>query len=212
MAEFVSRKTRIIYRFISPSIISVPVTVALAVFILFAGSSSFLSETNFIYKAVLGTEASPTLINSLTEKFDEFGEIFANDQLGALTVFLFWMLVGVCVYGIFSYAGNVFTELSGDVKKLRFTKQEKRRFGPFTVALEHFAFRTGLFTIAVVYTWFLANFIFPATFASFRAGLIEGMSLSGIGYFISSVALASISMHFYVVLTRLYLLRYRLIG
>jgi len=207
------QRTRSVFKVLVPSPGSTLATTLVAIGILFAGSWPFIKSTNALFSAILGNDAPVGVSEIVSQQVEGVDNLLGSDQLGSLTVFLFWALIGFIVFLLITYAITTLQELEEEVKLTHNTSaDEQHRFNPLKVSLEHGVFRVGVIVLAVMYTTLLARYVVPVFLATFKVGILELSTWSGWSYLLTSVLGVAICLHLYTILARLFMLRYRVLG
>jgi len=207
------QRTRSVFKVLVPSPGSTLAIILLSIGILFAGSWAFIKSTNALFNTISGGGESSGVSGVIGQQIEGVDTLLGSDQLGSLTVFLFWALTGFIVFLLITYAITTLQEFEEEVKLTHNTSaDEQHRFNPLKVSLEHGVFRVGVIVLVVMYTTLLARYVVPVFLATFKVGILELSTWSGWSYLLTSVLGVAICLHVYTVLARLFILRYRVLG
>lgn len=184
--------------------------------ILFCGSLIILISAGItiqygkggLYALAFGADSPPDFINSAQATYSTYyNNIFGNSVLNSILFFVFWMLIGLVVYVFIILVGKGAKDADEVVHEINYVHIKKDKL------IEQLEVRAGvraaIFIMTGVYTVAFLKTLFPFSLASLQIAAGSLPKLSGVGYGLQGVLALSLSLHIYVVLIRLFLLRLR---
>lgn len=204
-------KLRLIGLLISPTPASLLIS---AGFMVLLGASTLIKyglNTNSIYNLVLGTGSSEQLISDTHLVFSLlYQNIFGNPTLNKILFFVFWMLVGLVVYLFIQVSGHGISEADETLHELNYVHTKKSQY------LEHLVKRTavqiGIVVLIALYSTLFLKALLPYSLLSLQISLASLPNLPALGFGLLAIIVLGISLHIYVILLRLLLLRIRVFG
>jgi hypothetical protein len=196
---------------IAPSVASTVLCIGLSGLVFLASALTYNARTGFLYDLLFGPGSSATLIETSRDTLDAlFQTLFGNPTLNKLIFFIFWCLVGLVVYFLLSGIGRTMAAISETahesrylhLKKLQFEEQVSLRLMTYSMSL------MGIF----LYSIFFIRTLFPFSILCGRIGVGSIDTLSGWLYLGAGFIVLSLSIHIFIVLIRLLLLRPRIYG
>lgn len=178
-----------------------------AVILISAGTFVKYGKVSF-YNLLLGSDTSPDLINKTHEIISEFYQlVFGNSTLNKILFFVFWMLIGLVVYFFIMSTSHTISEADEAVHELNYIHVRRQQF---IHSLEiKLALKTAVVIGAIVYSIVFVKLFFPFALACIKIATGSITELNGIKYGLIGIVGLSISLHVYVILSRLFLQRLR---
>lgn len=166
------------------------------------------TDTRSFYSLLLGEDSSPTLLGNTRAVFSAFYEtVFSNPTLNKIMFFVFWMLIGLLVYLLLMGLGRGFGQADETLHKLKDANTNRLR------VIEWLGIRLGVrlaaIAVTVVYSIFFVKLLLPFALLTLQIAAGSLPALSAFGYGAWGLLLLGLSLHVYVILLRLVLLRLR---
>lgn len=205
------RKIDTAHIFASPSLTSGTAIVFGALILLFILNSSILSDGGFMTDLLLGQDSSAGLVAVAEQTSYELGELtLGNEFLNKILFFALWMMIGMIVYVSLNTIGSVFGEVSDTAEKMHFIHARKEQIA------ESFLLRAGIrlagiLGIGIFYLIF-ARLVLPFSTLASRAWISSLSTPIGWLYGCLGFIVLVLSLHIFVILSRLIAIRPRVFG
>lgn len=180
---------------------------------LFIGLSAWahFARGGRIYSILYGENSAPELIEKSRSTVEAFSNtVFGNPTLNKVLFFVFWLIIGLIVYTIFTGLGKYLSELKDVVVESRYVN------APRGATRQHMIIRLLLRLIGIslvfVYFVFFYNIFLPFAILCSRISFSELPNLNGWMYAGLAVAELMLSLHIMLILLRFTALRPRLFG
>ncbi len=196
---------------LTPSLTSAVLCIGISSLILFISSLIYNAKTGFLYDIFFGSNSSTELIQSARSTVDAiFVTTFSNPALNKVIFFAFWCLIGLAVYLFFSGLGRTSAVISETAQRRHYLHAKKNQLD------EQLGLRLIIYSMAillsVLYLIFFLRTLLPFSIICGRIGLSDLSTLSSWLYLLAGFIVLCVSMHIFIVLTRLLLLRPRIYG
>ncbi len=206
-----SKSSRTVWQLVTPSVLSLIVTVSLASTLTIGTFIKYGTNGDKLYHLVLGSNTPNDLVNSTHATFSNYYQlIFGNTTLNKILFFMFWMLIGLGIYTIAMIVYRGFATAEETAEELSYVHINKSK------VLRQLWTRWVLHILAamliIVYSVFFLRLFIPYGLSNLQLAVDLLPSLSSLVRGALGVILIFLSLHVYTVLFRLLFLRVRVFG
>lgn len=193
--------------FVEPTFLSGCLVAFGAVLVLLAANASFLIKSGLLYDTLIGQDSSYQYIQSSYSSSETFSSITLGEPIvDKIFYFGFWFFVGLLIYATFSSFSLVVGEASRDVAELHYVNARKE-FIAKRVFLR-LVMRTSAIVGLLMFSWVMVRLLLPFCVLAVRVAFSE-WGLAGWLWCIMSFLVMVLSLHLYVILLRLLVMRPR---
>ncbi len=181
-------------------------------FLLLASANlSFLSESGLLQNTVFGSGSQAGLMEISSSAWGTIeATVFGNDIVNRILFFGFWMLIGLVVYILITTFGQMVAETGHQIEAMTYVHARR------TLIEGDIVLRLAMRSVAIlglgVWSWIFFKLLLPFSVAASRVFLAS--LKEPINWFYGSLGLAVLllSLHVFIILLRLLILRPRLYG